>query len=75
MDAEAALGEIPDEFLDPIQVHFAPIIISFYFWGVGKAVRNETINANGLMSECCHLEGSITWGCLLYTVITVFFCV
>lgn len=27
MDAEATLGDIPDEFLDPIQVRLAPIIV------------------------------------------------
>lgn len=26
MDAEAVLGDIPDEFLDPIQVLFSPIL-------------------------------------------------
>lgn len=25
MDAEATLGDIPDEFLDPIQVRFSPL--------------------------------------------------
>lgn len=27
MDAEATLGDIPDEFLDPIQVCFFPLIV------------------------------------------------
>lgn len=27
MDAEATLGDIPDEFLDPIQVRFDPLIV------------------------------------------------